>query len=425
MKHLTTCLFVFLFATSALAQNRAIIVTTDYVTGSLSSLDLSTNTATKNILTIHSDAAVRTYQNKVYIINRLGQDNIIALDSNNLKTPLKQYSVGNGSNPHDIVFVSEKKAYVSRNNLNRLLIVNPITGDSLGTVDLFTFADADGLPEASQMAIYNNRLFVVCQRLDQKGSFGPTDFSVIAVVDVATNQLVDVNTTTAGIQGIVMAGKNPTGAALQGNKWILSTVNTFGSLTDGGIEVINLDSLKTEGIVINETTIGGNLNALAMKSSSEGYIVLSDANFANVVKPFNLTTKTIASALSNISGGYIPALSVFGNRLYILDQGSFTDPASGGVKAFDITTNQLVAGPINVGLPPSGIAFLGSAVSLSSDFDNSGRVDFPDFLVFAAAFGKSTGQSGFDVKFDLDNSGSVDFPDFLKFVTEFGKTNNG
>lgn len=419
MKHLSTgFLLLTLLISSAFAQNRAVITTTDYSTGILSSLDLTTNTATKDLLTIHSDAVIRTYKNKVYVINRLGQDNIIVLNSSNLKTPLKQFSVGNGSNPHDIAFVSETKAYVSRNNRNQLLIVNPTTGDSLGSVNLSTFADADGLPEASQMTLYNNRLFVACLRLNQNGGFGPTDFSVIAVVDVTTDQLIDTNPTTVGVQGIVMAGKNPTGAVVQGNKWILSTVNTFGA-TDGGIEVIHLDSLKTEGIAIDEKTIGGDLGALAMTSSTEGYVVLSDATFTNAVKHINLSTKTVSAALSNISGGYISDLGIFGNHLYVADQGTFSNPTSGGVKVFDTTTQQLVSGPISVGLPPSSIAFLGSV----ADFDNSGSVAFPDFLLFAAAFGKTTGQTGFDTKFDLDKSGSVDFPDFLKFVTEFGQTN--
>ena len=204
-------LVVLFFATDALA-NQAVITTTDYSSGSFSSLDLATNTATNDHLTIHSDAVVRTYRDKVYIINRLGQDNVLVLDQSDLKTPLTQYSTGNGSNPHDMAFVSEEKAYISRYERTHLLIVNPVTGDSLGEVDLSGFADADGLPEVSQLALYNNHLFAACQRLDRDNGFVPTDVSVIAVVDVMTDQVVDVDANTAGVQGIVMTGKNPAGA---------------------------------------------------------------------------------------------------------------------------------------------------------------------------------------------------------------------
>lgn len=63
-----------------------------------------------------------------------------------------------------------------------------------------------------------------------------------------------------------------------------------------------------------------------------------------------------------------------------------------------------------------------SADLIASDFDGSGRVDFSDFLEFSAAFGKMSGQEGFDTKYDLDGSGIVDFGDFLIFSANFGKS---
>lgn len=68
------------------------------------------------------------------------------------------------------------------------------------------------------------------------------------------------------------------------------------------------------------------------------------------------------------------------------------------------------------------IALGGGAVSLATDFNGDGSVNFPDFLQFVQSFGKRTGDAGFDTKFDLNKSGSVDFPDFLQFVQSFGKS---
>ena len=344
----------------ALQANQAVMTTTDYNSGNLSSLDLQTQVATLDHLTIHSDATVRVYRDQVYVINRLGQDNVIVLDSGDLKTPLTQYSTGNGSNPHDMAFASGDKAYISRYGRTQLLIVNPATGDSLGAVDLSGFADADGLPEMSQLALYGNRLFVACQRLDRDNGWVPTDASAIAVIDVATDQVVDVDGNAAGVQGIAMAGKNPAGAAQRGDKWLLSHVNLFADLADGGIEVIDLANLRSEGIALGEMALGGNLSSLTMVSDSEGYIVVTDANFANMVKRFDLATQSV-SGLEGLSGGFVPGLGAFAGQLYVLDRGSVADPASAGVKIFDVNTNQLVAGPISTGLPPSSIAFVGSA----------------------------------------------------------------
>ena len=410
-KTLKLLAFFLLFFTFSVSANQAVITTTDYSSGSFSSLDLSTNTAVRDHLTIHSDAVVRTYRDKVYVINRLGQDNVIVLSSSDLKTPLTQYSTGNGSNPHDMAFVSEEKAYISRYGRTHLLIVNPVTGDSLGAVDLSAFADADGLPDISQLALYGNHLFAACHRLDRDNGWVPTDVSVIAVVDVMTDQVVDVDANTAGVQGIVMASKNPAGAVQRGNKWFLSAVNTFDDLTDGGLEVIDLANLRSEGVVLGEMAFGGNLNYLAMVSDNEGYVVVLDASFVNAVKRFDLATQSVSSGLSGLSGGQVPSLGIFGGRLYVLDRGSFVDPTSAGVKVYDVKTDQLVAGPINTGLPPSTIAFVGSV----ADFNGDCVVDFSDFLAFASAFGKAAS----DAMFDLDGNGSVDFTDFLIFVSEF------
>ena len=298
-------------------------------------------------LTIHSDAVVRTYRDKVYILNRLPQDNVIVLDRSDLMTPLIQYSTGNGSNPKDIAFFSVEKAYISLYERTQLLIVNPVTGDSLGSVDLSTFADADGLPEVSQLALYGSHLFAACQRLDRENGWAPAEFSTIAVVDVTTDLLVDADADTEGVQGIVMAGKNPGAAAQRGSKWFLSAVNSYTDLTDGGIEVIDLVNLRSEGIVLDEATVGGNLSSLVMASDNEGYAVVTDENFVNTVKRLDLATQSVSQGLDGLSGGFVPGLGLFGTRLYILDQGSFGDPASVGVKVYDVNTDELLAGPIS------------------------------------------------------------------------------
>ncbi len=65
--------------------------------------------------------------------------------------------------------------------------------------------------------------------------------------------------------------------------------------------------------------------------------------------------------------------------------------------------------PITVKAPPS------------PDFDGDGTVGFTDFIAFAAAFGKSSGDEDFDARFDLDGDGTVGFTDFIKFAAAFGK----
>jgi len=55
-----------------------------------------------------------------------------------------------------------------------------------------------------------------------------------------------------------------------------------------------------------------------------------------------------------------------------------------------------------------------------ADFDGDGIVGFPDFLQFAAQFGLSQRDAGFDARFDLDGNGAIGFSDFLIFAGAFG-----
>ncbi len=58
--------------------------------------------------------------------------------------------------------------------------------------------------------------------------------------------------------------------------------------------------------------------------------------------------------------------------------------------------------------------------TLTGDFDGNGAVEFQDFLLFVAQFGKSSSDDGFDARMDLDGNGTVEFQDFLLFVAAFG-----
>ena len=62
----------------------------------------------------------------------------------------------------------------------------------------------------------------------------------------------------------------------------------------------------------------------------------------------------------------------------------------------------------------------GAVSACTGDFDNSGRIDFTDFLAFAAVFGKQHGDADYDATMDLDASGAIDFSDFLGFAAVFG-----
>lgn len=55
------------------------------------------------------------------------------------------------------------------------------------------------------------------------------------------------------------------------------------------------------------------------------------------------------------------------------------------------------------------------------DFDGSGVVDFPDFILFAGAFGAEDGDDAYEDRFDLDADGAIAFSDFVILAAVFGE----
>lgn len=345
-----------LLATQATAESPLMVLTSDFQTGSIALLEPGAQAPRIDLLTIHSDAVVRYYQGLVYVINRLGQDNILVLDPAAPATPLLQFSVGNGSNPQDIEFASPQKAYISRNNSTSLLIVDPRDGSSLGEIDLSAFADGDGLPELAEMALVGTQLYVACQRLDRDAGWVASE-SFLVAVDTRTDQVVDWDPGQEGVQGLRLQSVNPGNLIPLGSRLYIGQTGQYG-VPDGGVEVVDLDTGRSLGLAVSEADLQGDLTALALVSPQQGYAVVSAADFSNSVRPVDLATGQVGPPLEGHSSGYTPDLEVDGERLVVADRGTFSDPGRAGLLVYEAATGRLLAGPIAVGLPPLSIAAL-------------------------------------------------------------------
>ena len=340
------------------ADSGLYVITSDFQTGSTAYLAPGSQTPEIDLLTIHADAEARFYDGRIYVLNRLGQDNILVLDGDDLSNPLIQFSVGNGTNPQEVEFASPDKAYVSRYDSASLLIVNPRDGSELGEIDLSAFADGDGLPEMSSMGIVGSRLYVACQRLDRDGGWGPVGDSYLVVIDMETDGIVDVDANMDGVQGISLAAINPYSLIVIGSQIVVSGTAGFGDRA-GGIEVIDTATNAAGGLVISEADLGGDVTTLVMTSTTKGYAIVGDDNFVNSIKPVDLANGTVGEALAGHSGGFTPGMVVDGDRLIVADSGTFSDPDAAGLLIYDANSGEKLAGPISVGLPPTGITVLG------------------------------------------------------------------
>lgn len=338
----------------------AVYTTSDYSSGKLAAvrldgspgLGVSVNT---NLPQVFTDAMAVAGERYVYVLNRLGADNVQVIDPRNGFTTVANYSTGNKSNPYDIEELSATKAYVTRYGAASILIVNPATGAELGTIDLSQFADADGIPEMSEMVKVGTKVFVTLQKLS---NYSPSAAGLLAVIDTATDSLIDVNPAAAGTQAVTLNCWNPgyiDYIGTTGKLYVSCSGSYFDASVPSGIDEVDAATYAVRTLVTG-ATLGGAPGDLQVVSSTKGYVIVSGANWMNYVKAFNPTTGSlIGNGTVYTAGGYVPALGMdpFGNLL-ISDTG-FSNP---GVVFLSTSNNTVVAGPVSTGLPPMGVAII-------------------------------------------------------------------
>jgi len=331
----------------------AFVVATDFQTASFATVGLAAPRPVSPVnptRRVNSDAIGRPHGGLVYVVNRFGGDNIQILDPSRDFATRAQCSTGGGSNPQDIAFASATKAYVTRYGTPSLLIVNPSPQADCadfvrGTIDLSAFADADGNPEMSQLAVVGERLYVSLQRLQ---NFMPAGPGVIAVIDIATDQVVT---------SITLSGENPfaqtKGLTVVNGALVVAEDGVFG-VNDGGLERVDLASGTAQGFFITEADLGGDITDFVLVSDRLGYAIVSKPDFSNVLEAFDPVTGTVIQPVLTSSSLSDVELNDRG-ELYVGDR-SLTQPGIRIVRASDGV--QLTDAPLDLGLPPFDISFL-------------------------------------------------------------------
>lgn len=348
------------------ASTRAFVLTSDFSNGSLSAADLGTRAMSRDVATVYEDAVERWYQGRLYVVNRFGADNVQVIDPGAGYTTVKQFSVGSGSNPQDIALTSTTKAYVSRLGSPDLLIVDPTTGGSPGTISLAAFADADGNPEPARMALAGPFLFVALQRLT---NFQPQDTALVAVIDTRADTIYDVQPGVPGIQAIALQGRNPVtpftvlaeGAPDTHAHLLIGCAGQYG-VADGGIEDIVVDgslsdphpAMSSHGFIATEAALGGDVLDVAYYLPNHSYAVVSDASFNTKLVAWNPLSGGVLGTVYNPGGFAIADAAVNDRReVWVCDNGT----GSPGVRVFRAGADSLLAGPLDAGLPPVAVTF--------------------------------------------------------------------
>jgi hypothetical protein len=301
---------------------------------------------------LSGDAIPYAYRGLIYVLDR-ANGNIRVLDPQAEFATLRQFSVGVASNPHDIAFVSEQRAFVTRYETAALWEIDPSTGQHTDTIDLGVLADADGLPEMDKLAIEGDYLYVTLQRLDRDYGWVPVSPALLAVIDLSTNALLDMDPGTAGIQGLPLLGTNPNSGIVvdpQTGDFLIGEAGSFYEL-DGGIERYDPTTRASLGFAVTEAELGGNLDFWNTADGLTGYGIVLGGSWETAIGEFDLTTGEYAGAVvaSSVYAYSHLLIDEPRHRLFVADR-TYENP---GIRVFDLTTHApLTSGPIRTCLYP-------------------------------------------------------------------------
>lgn len=277
------------------ADQTAVVATAaaDYSSGAHSVVSVNPvggpRTASNNLAPTISDITVTSYGNFFYRIEKYFADNVTKFSVDAPDTPIWQYSTLDNpsdptSNPYDMVFLNDRKAYLLRYGSTKAWIINPSAENEadfkIGELDLSAYDDGDGCPEMCSAVIVGDKLFIAMQRMTQAVYPDPwtTNTTYVAVFDTDTDMEIDTGRGTGNMKGMPLNIRN-LGAIqyLKDNGLIyVQGVGRYGAEYTGGIAVINPSTYGTQVILDDGDDTDhpyGNISGMAIVSPTKGYFV--------------------------------------------------------------------------------------------------------------------------------------------------------
>jgi len=346
---------VLLAAHPAAAWQEGAVIATDYLASASVARILGADpwTITPDLEPVCTDAIGVWHDGLVWIVNRAGCDNIQVLDPAQDYTTIRQFSLGLGRNIQDIAFVGER-AFVSCYDSTELLEIDPTDGTILDVHSTAGFADSDGLPETKWLVVHGERLLLTCERLDRNNWYAPVGDSYLLVFDTVSGDWVDMDPGTAGVQGLLLAAANPYARPVRDRDHLLVASLGYYGVNDGGVEVIDTETMSSLGLEVSEGTLGGDVLDLDLGPDGFRHVILSDATFATRVVRYTISSG--GTVIFDQAAGYDHADIAFDGdfQLFVADR----TLGAAGVRVFDALSGaELTSAPLSTGLPPAWFVF--------------------------------------------------------------------
>ena len=329
----------------------AFVVGTDFFTGGVAStIHIPLLEVTQNAIdgVASTDPVVRRLDDRVFIINRFGANNVTIIDAET-NLLIDQISTGAGSNPQDVAVVDQLIFVAAMGTAGVLILDSQRPNDGVvGMVDLSLLDPDDGIPNCSSIVYVDNKLIVVCGILDDTDQFfTPRGPGMVAVIDASDHTLLD---------SFALSNANPFGF-LQKTEFsglLIATLPNFADLTEGCLEQITLGgSPASGGCLVQNSDLGGYAASYIPTIDNDAVTIAVTVGFntddfgpEGSIRVFDLVLGELEpqSLTPDYQRPFELALCPTGH-LVVAD-------AIGGVRVYDAAGLELTTEVIDIGMPP-------------------------------------------------------------------------
>jgi hypothetical protein len=328
----------------------AAVFGSDYKTGELRWIDKDGKLSKKSIA-FFQDSKVIANGSDLYVLERMGADNISKLNPNELEEKAEkavawQTSLDDGANPTDMAFSGEN-AWVALQNADSLVQISTKDGKISKSIKTTKFAyEGETSPYVADIELNDGKLYVLMQRYTMDPATWATTYpaGLLAIYDASTGDLKDT---------VQLLKKNPTAMTFfDGSIYVASQGEynaAYGTDADEerGIEKVNLSEKKSE-LVVSGKTLGGGIYAFAAEDGiayaaiykSYGDVPLAKVDLA--AKKAS-TVEGIADAEGSLAvkGGvvYVGDRSYGAEKIFVVKDGkaSAVESVEGALAPYSIT----------------------------------------------------------------------------------------
>ena len=375
------------------AEQTAIVATVagDYSSGAHSVISVDPvggpRTFQNNLTPTVSDITVASHGDYFFRIEKYFADNVTKFHIDDPDTAIWQYTTLDdpadpSSNPYDMIFLNDQKAYIPRYETTKVWIVNPSAENEadfkIGELDLSAYDDGDGSPEMHSGVIVGNKLFIIMECMTRVAwpDTWTTNTSWVAVFDTDTDTEIDTGKGTGAKLGIPMDITNLYAIQyLEANDTLyVHGIGYWETEFTGGIQSLDPVTYDTEMVIDDgdaTTHPYGNITGMAMVSETKGYFVGYAGWGDNTLYSFDPSQAnpvgTAVTGLENINiAGMESGLSADKNgMLWICNQ---TDHRVDIVDTSDDSIDESVG----TGLDPIRVVFVGGEAGTADNDDDDG-----------------------------------------------------